>query len=703
MDQPVETFIHEREAQAGLGCVMCHAAVSVQSTMGNASMTVEIPALHDLATSDNPVVQFLHDTAVRLDPEPHRRTFLKPFHRQQAGEFCSTCHKVHLDVPVNHYRWIRGFNEYDAWQASAASGMGARSFYYPPQSNTCTGCHMPTVASEDMGNVDGLVHNHRFAAANTAVPVANQDEEQLRAVINFLQNKVVKVDIFGLQRIAAGAQPKPEAAAAVRRTEPAQRAQSSFAEVEEMGFASGVGAAGADVATLLAPLDREVQAVRRGESVRIETVVRTLGVGHFFPGGTVDAFDVWLELKAEDARGRAAFWSGRVEDNGTGPVERSAHFYRSFMLDGHGNPIDKRNAWATRSVLYVRLIPPGAADTVHFRLEVPRDAEGPLQLTAKLNYRKFSWFYTQFSFAGVRDPNQAPFDLSPHFDDGRFVFTGDTSQVSGKIKGIPNVPIVTMAEAHATLEVIDPGAPLPPAPQPQKQDLLRWNDYGIGLLLQGDLRGAEAAFHKVAELDPKFADGWVNIARVLVQEGDPEGALEVLGRALELEPALARAHYFAGLALKSKGEYQKSLLHLEQAAALYPRDRAVLNTIGRVRFLERDYQGALQALRRVLDVDPEDIQAHYNLMLAYRGLGDSKQADHERSLYLRFKADEASQEITGPYRSGHPEDNNERQRIHEHRSAPSHPTYGNAVTGEALAAGMNESAGRSSASHPRSD
>ena len=35
-------------------------------------------------------------------------------------------------------------------------------------------------------------------------------------------------------------------------------------------------------------------------------------------------------------------------------------------------------------------------------------------------------------------------------------------------------------------------------------------------------------------------------------------------------------------------------------------------------------------------------------------------------LYERFKADESAQSITGPYRRLHPDDNNERQPIHEH-------------------------------------
>ena len=48
----------------------------------------------------------------------------------------------------------------------------------------------------------------------------------------------------------------------------------------------------------------------------------------------------------------------------------------------------------------------------------------------------------------------------------------------------------------------------------------RWNDYGIGLLLQGDLKGAEAAFRNVMAMDPAYADGPVNVARVQLQEGD---------------------------------------------------------------------------------------------------------------------------------------------------------------------------------------
>ena len=101
--------------------------------MGNGGFTIEYPPLHELASSRQPVIRAIDRFLTYLDPEPHRRTFMKPFMRLDSAEFCATCHKVHLDVPVNDYRWIRGFNDYDNWQASGVSGQGARSFYYPEQ------------------------------------------------------------------------------------------------------------------------------------------------------------------------------------------------------------------------------------------------------------------------------------------------------------------------------------------------------------------------------------------------------------------------------------------------------------------------------------------------------------------------------------------------------------------------------------------
>src|SRR5207248_8652842 len=92
--------------------------------------------------------------------------------------------------------------------------------------------------------------------------------------------------------------------------------------------------------------------------------------------------------------------------------------------------------------------------------------------------------------------------------------------------------------------------------------------------------------------------------------------------------------------------------------------------MGRILFLQKKYAEAVGEFEKTLEIDPEDLQAHYNLMLCYSGLGDEARANEHKDRYLRFKADEGAQAITGPYRQAHPEDNNERQAIHEHVSVP---------------------------------
>jgi tetratricopeptide (TPR) repeat protein len=143
----------------------------------------------------------------------------------------------------------------------------------------------------------------------------------------------------------------------------------------------------------------------------------------------------------------------------------------------------------------------------------------------------------------------------------------------------------------------------------------------------------------------------------------------MLRKAFALAPDLAKAHYFYGLTQKTQGLYDDALASFRRAAASYPRDRVVRNQIGRVHFLKREFQKAVSELSRTLEIDPEDLEAHYNLMLAYQGLGYMDKADVHRKLYLRFKADESAQFITGDYRRLHPADNNERLAIHEHRNS----------------------------------
>src|SRR5262249_60347622 len=93
---------------------------------------------------------------------------------------------------------------------------------------------------------------------------------------------------------------------------------------------------------------------------------------------------------------------------------------------------------------------------------------------------------------------------TPDYDDRRVSFSGDTSQVSGKLKRIPNLPVITVSSSQASLQVLPANAPpTRPVVELKPDDWTRWNAYGIGLFLQGNLIGDRPECAQVTELYAK--------------------------------------------------------------------------------------------------------------------------------------------------------------------------------------------------------
>lgn len=705
-DRPIKDQVWPPEkfptSHAGIGCAACHSVVHVKSTMGVSDFTADYPPMHKYLTTNVPMMKSVHKFLTRLAPEPHKKTFLRPFHRDQTAKFCSSCHKVHLDKPVNGYRWLRGQNEYDAWQGSGVSGFGAVSFYYPADEKTgqpafkkCADCHMPKVPSNDAGSKDGLIKSHRFPGGNTALPLTYGFHDQIAETQKFLQDKALSIDIFGIKREVASAKP-----AAQGSTPNAQRPMGET--VKAGSFSANTNVTDITAATnvpeteLSAPINRGGKgiALRRGEAPLIEVVVRTKKLGHAFPGGTIDAFDCWVELEGKDETGKTFFHSGKLQWK-DGPVDEAAEKYRTLVVDQHAKKIDKRNVWAIRSAVYTKTIPPGAADTVHYRLKVPATLAGKkVTLTAKLNYRKFDWWFNFFTFAGrpVNDPALIKTGIQPGgiglgvgktggiighgWDDREIVFDADLSTISGNIKGVPVQPITVLAQDTVEIPLVGANDKLesPVVAGDPKIEQIRWNDYGIGLLLQGDLKAAVRAFTQVTQVSPKWSEGYVNIGRVRQVERNTPEAMKAFEQAFALYDAKptpmtpyqkARTQNFYAQALFDQGRIDEALKTLEAVRTIFPDDRGVRNLTGAILFRAGRYDEAVVQFRHSLTVEPEDIMAHYNLMKCFKAKGDKETAAIHESLYKRFKADETNTKLSGEYRRVNVQDNNLAQPIHE--------------------------------------
>ena len=363
----------------------------------------------------------------------------------------------------------------------------------------------------------------------------------------------------------------------------------------------------------LGPIRPETPRVAPGKPYLVEVVVRTLGLGHPFSQGTVDSNEIWVELIARSGN-KVIGRSGGIGPDGT--VDPFSHFINVYMLDRDGNRVDRRNPQDIFVPLYNKQIPPGAGQVVHFGIELPESLAGPVTLEAKVNYRKFDRKYLDYIF--------------------------------GKAKG-PELPVVVMATDSVTLPIVGGEAVTNP-PSPIAEVWQRWNDYGIGLLLEGsdkgaqkgELRQAEPVFRKVAELGK--ADGWINLARVYLREGRIPDALSALDRASKHpEPSAPWVIAWLSAQIDERNGY------LDEAIAKYrsvletnipargldfSQDYEVNNALGIVLYSRSRQEESGSAARRealvetakvfrkTIAIDSENVAAHYGLGLAFAELAE---------------------------------------------------------------------------------
>ncbi|MEZ6108278.1 MAG: multiheme c-type cytochrome [Pirellulaceae bacterium] len=474
-DNPEYDVFTDPTASAGITCTVCHTITHVNSLKGNADYTIEGAVHYPFVDSENPILAWVNRQLVKAKPSFHKQVFLKPLHKDP--EFCATCHKVHLPGVLTDYKeFLRGQNHFDSYHLSGVSGHGIRSFYYPPQAQqNCNECHMPRRESDDFGArlVDGrmTVHDHLFPSANTGLTWMYDQPEMTERHMRF-NDGVMRVDIFGIKE-------------------------------------------GGDIsAPLVAPLRPEVPTLAAGREYLLESVIRTMKLGHHFTQGTVDSNEVWLDvtvIEGAEYDDSGARTGGRVIGRSGGLDEQKgvdpwSHFVNVFMLDRNGNRINRRNANDIFVPLYNHQMPPGAGQVVHYQLALPEDVTRNVTVEVRLQYRKFDAEYMQI-VADFHRQNNRPL----------------RGLVDGQETYVNELPIMTMAMDKVTFPVEGSGVEV----VNEERDIptwQRWNDYGIGLLLesmgasgQGELAQAELAFKEVEALGQFH--GPINLARVYNADG----------------------------------------------------------------------------------------------------------------------------------------------------------------------------------------
>jgi tetratricopeptide (TPR) repeat protein len=270
-----------------------------------------------------------------------------------------------------------------------------------------------------------------------------------------------------------------------------------------------------------------------------------------------------------------------------------------------------------------------------------------LSMRARLLWRKFDRHYTEFAFANNPDGFKQ-FSKTPDLP---------ITEIAADSLQLPIAAATAAATAIIHEFKDDPS------------DWMRFNDYGIGLLLEGNTRGAAQAFTQVAKLQPNSIEGPLNLAKTAVRDGNIDNAYKFLRQAEKTKSGDARVAWVWGLVLQEDGRYAEAILAYKRVLEQFPGDRATWRNLGRTYYLDQQYEKALEAFEQALQIDSEDRIAHYHQMLCYRALGRQQEAEISAAAYELYQIDESAQEITRAYRAKDAGANLMTQPIRTHKLA----------------------------------
>jgi tetratricopeptide (TPR) repeat protein len=387
----------------------------------------------------------------------------------------------------------------------------------------------------------------------------------------------------------------------------------------------------AEAEKFIAPVNRNSFAITPGDRITADVVITNKNIGHSFPPELRDFYEAYVEFTVADQKGKVVYRSGFIKPNGH--LDDSAHNYKTYLVKADGSYNDKHHIWRTRVIAQNNQIHSGRSDMARYQFRIPADTTGALQLTARVKYRRFTRVFSDYSLGKSVD-----------------------------------YPIVTMATTQYTLHIGSNAAMAPnPADKTAIPDWRRWNNYGIALFDQRQYPLAIEAFTRAAELDEKYRPmALVNRAMANIELEQYDEAATILEGVVKAHPSNPRALFQQARIFMKRGQLDQAEGNIRQVLAAYPRDRISLQQLGELCKIKRDYKGALECYTRILQIDPEDLGAHYNLMLVYRKLGRPDDAKREAKIFADLKDDPSALSIANLFLRRNPGMSNESVYWHVH-------------------------------------
>jgi tetratricopeptide (TPR) repeat protein len=146
------------------------------------------------------------------------------------------------------------------------------------------------------------------------------------------------------------------------------------------------------------------------------------------------------------------------------------------------------------------------------------------------------------------------------------------------------------------------------------------------LLEQRRYADAERELRKTLAEDPNFAEAHALLAEALLEQQRLDEATAEASLAIAQEPELEMAHYVMACVLFTRERHEEAEAAVRRAIELYPLSRS-FGLLSQIRYLRRDWTGALHAADQGLAIEPEDTACLNLRAMALRELGRLDEAD----------------------------------------------------------------------------
>ncbi len=150
----------------------------------------------------------------------------------------------------------------------------------------------------------------------------------------------------------------------------------------------------------------------------------------------------------------------------------------------------------------------------------------------------------------------------------------------------------------------------------QRENAYRANNLGVAQLEQFNHKAGAEEFQRALNLDPDLQIARINLAIALFNTQDMDGALQAAQNAAAAAPEQPQPQYLLGLIAKNQNRTEDAVNALTKVLQIDPNDVGANVNLGQIYVQQRKYAEAVTVFRVALAAEPYNSTAMYSLATA---------------------------------------------------------------------------------------